>query len=147
MLVWTERNGLANAIIVDDRTKRVALTLCHKRLAGAAPARRELPFRFGRQSLLFGGDNELRRIVAAHAVDCSGCACAYRIGVAAWLLSHNRYRPVCAARNRRTGVKRRGGAKVQDEPGILRLALERDCGSRLHTEWSVRFGAGDIRRG
>src|SRR6516162_11434530 len=97
--------------------------------------------------LLLGRDDKLGRILAAHAIDCSGCACAYRVGVAAWLLSHNGYRPVRATRNRRTRVKRRGRAEVQDKPGILRRALEGDCGSRLHTEWSVPFGAGDIRRG
>jgi len=106
-----------------------------------------LPYSLGPREILFGGDNELRCIVAAHAVDCSGCACAYRIRVAAGLLRHNRYRPVHTACDRRTGVKGRGGAKVQDEPGILRGALERDCSTRLHTEWSVRFGAGDVRRG
>ena len=80
-------------------------------------------------------------------VACTGCACAYRIRVAAGLRRHNRHRPVCAAHNRSSRVKRRRGAEVQDESGIFRGAFERNSGTRLHTEWSIRFRAGNIRRG
>src|SRR6516164_9021231 len=99
------------------------------------------------EELLLAGDDELRRIVAAHAIDGSGCACPYRIGVAAGLLSHNGYRPVRASRNRRARVKRRGSAKIQDEPCILRGAPERDSGSGLHAEWGIGLSMGNIGRG
>ena len=96
--------------------------------------------------LLIRGDDELRRVVAAHAVACTGCARADRIRVAAGLLRHNRHRPVCAAGDRSSRVKRRRGAEVQDESGVFRGALERNSGTRLHTEWGIGLSIRDIGR-
>src|SRR6516225_5637746 len=93
--------------------------------------------------LLLRGDDELRRILAAHAVDCTGCARTDRVGVAARLLRHNRHRSVRAARNRSARVKRRRGAEVQDESGIFRRALECNGGTRLHTEWGIGLSIRD----
>ena len=71
-----------------------------------------------RRSLLVGND-ELRDVLAAHAVDRSRRTRAQRIGIAARMLGGNRNGPIGPAHNGALVIKGIGIAKIYDEAGVL----------------------------
>ena len=83
----------------------------------------------------------MRHIVAAHAVDRSGCARANRIGIAARILGGYRDGPIRTAHDGALVVKRIGAAEIEDEAGVLCRARKGDGGASFDTEGFVGLGA------
>lgn len=71
------------------------------------------------QNLLLVGDYKLGYVVAAHAVDRSGCARSNRIGIATRMLGGHGYGPVGTAGDSALVVKGIGVAEIKDEAGVL----------------------------
>src|SRR5467141_1138537 len=78
---------------------------------------------------LVRGDDELYVGLAAHAVDGTGPASSGGVLVASGLFGHNRDGAVRAADDGSRRIKRRCGAKVDDEAYVFAGALPLDCGS------------------
>lgn len=71
------------------------------------------------QNLLLVGDYKLGYVVAAHAVDRSGCARSYRIGIAARMHGGHGYGPIGTAHDSALVVKGVGVAEIKDEARVL----------------------------
>lgn len=71
------------------------------------------------QNLLLVGDYKLGYVVAAHAVNCSGCARPYRIGIATRMLGGHGYGPIGTADDSALVVKGIGVAEIKDESCVL----------------------------
>ena len=71
------------------------------------------------EKLLLVGDYELGDVVAAHAVDRSGRARSYRIGIATRVLGGHGYGPIGTADDSALVVKGIGVAEIKDEARVL----------------------------
>lgn len=69
--------------------------------------------------MLLVGDYELGDVVAAHAVDRSGRARSYRIGIAARMLGGHGDGPIGTAHDSALVVKGIGAAKIKHEARVL----------------------------
>ena len=69
--------------------------------------------------MLLVGDYELGHVVAAHAVDCSGSARSYRIGITARMLGDHGDGSIGTAHDGAWVVKGIGVAEIKDETRVL----------------------------
>jgi hypothetical protein len=95
---------------------------------------------------LVSGNDELGVGVAAHAVNGSGGACAYRVGIAAGVLGDDGDGAIGTAHNGAFVIERIGAAKVNNKAGVLGAAHKGDRGADLDAKGFVGLGVGNARR-
>ena len=100
-----------------------------------------------RRDVLVCGDDELYVGLAAHAVDGTGPTGSGGVLVASGFFGHSGDGAVRAADDGSRRIKRRCGAKVDDEAYVFAGALELDRCSGFEAEERVALGVGDAGSG